>query len=123
MRPRRVSPCRGLAPSPYLTVEEEEKGVDKDGTSSKPTLRQLKVFRSSFAKLDDAFCSDAFGTAHRVHSSMMGDGFPVECSGFLVAKELRRFCQSPGQSCWACVGDLGRCEGERLDSAHQEHAL
>ena len=31
--------------------------------------------------------------------SMMGDCFPVECSGFLVAKELDSFCQSPGQSC------------------------
>ena len=74
-------------------VEEEEKGVDKDGNKFKADAEAVKVFRSSFAKLDDAFCSDAFGTAHRAHSSMMGDGFPVECSGFLVAKELDAFAK------------------------------
>ena len=74
-------------------VEEEEKGVDKDGTKAKADAEAVKVFRSSCAKLDDAFCSDAFGTAHRAHSSMMGDGFPVECSGFLVAKQLDAFAK------------------------------
>merc|ERR1712230_31677 len=34
---------------------------------------------------------DAFGTAHRDHSSMMGDGYKIKCSGFLVAKELEAF--------------------------------
>ena len=100
-------------------VEEEEKGVDKDGNKFKADAEAVKVFRSSFAKLDDAFCSDAFGTAHRAHSSMMGDGFPVECSGFLVAKELDAFAKVLDKA----AGNLGRCEGERQDSAHQEHVL
>ena len=69
------------------------------GSSSKPTLKAVKVFRSSFAKLDDVFCSDAFGTAQRAHASMAGDCFSVKCSCFLVAKELDAFCQSPGRSC------------------------
>ena len=56
-------------------VEEEEKGVDKDGNKFKADAEAVKVFRSSFAKLDDAFCSDAFGTAHRAHASMVGDCF------------------------------------------------
>merc|ERR1712046_102406 len=54
---------------------------------------QVKVFRESIAKLADVFCSDAFGTAHRAHSSMMGDGYAVKCSGFLVAKELEAFAK------------------------------
>ena len=74
-------------------AEEEEKGVDKDGNKFKADAEAVKVFRSSFAKLDDAFCSDAFGTAHRAHSSMMGDCFPGECFGFLVATELDAFAQ------------------------------
>jgi len=41
----------------------------------------------------DIYCSDAFGTAHRAHSSMVGDGFPVKCSGFLLAKELDYFAK------------------------------
>ena len=43
--------------------------------------------------MGDVVCSDAFGTAHRAHSSMVGDCFPVECSGFLVAKELDAFAK------------------------------
>ena len=74
-------------------VEEEEKGVDKDGNKFTADAEAVKVFRSSFAKLDDAFCSDAFGTAHRAHSSMMGDCFLVKCSGFLVARELDAFAK------------------------------
>ena len=50
---------------------------------------------------------------------MMGDGFPVECSGFLVAKELDAFAKVLDKA----AGNLGRCEGERQDSAHQEHVL
>ena len=41
--------------------------------------------RHIFASLNSG--SDAFGTAHRAHSSMVGEGFPVKCSGFLLAKE------------------------------------
>merc|ERR1712217_537846 len=58
--------------------------ADKDATAK---------FRASMAKLADIFCSDAFGTAHRAHSSMMGEGYPVKCSGFLVAKELEAFAK------------------------------
>jgi phosphoglycerate kinase len=74
-------------------VEEEGKGVDKDGNKIKATEEATKAFRESLAKLADVFCSDAFGTAHRAHSSMMGDGYSVKCSGFLVAKELEAFAK------------------------------
>merc|ERR1712032_341528 len=72
-------------------VEEEGKGVDADGNKIKADADATKKFRESIAKLGDIFCSDAFGTAHRAHSSMMGDGFSTKCSGFLVAKELDAF--------------------------------
>merc|ERR1711924_317564 len=55
--------------------------------------RRRSRFRASIAKLADIFCSDAFGTAHRAHSSMMGDGFNVKCCGFLVKKELDAFAK------------------------------
>ena len=54
---------------------------------------QVKKFRASLAKLADIYCSDAFGTAHRAHSSMVGEGYPVKCSGFLLAKELDYFAK------------------------------
>jgi len=65
------------------------------------------AFRASLAKLADIFCSDAFGTAHRAHSSMMGEGYPVKCSGFLVAKELEAFAKvldSPARPLTAILG-------------------
>jgi phosphoglycerate kinase len=38
-------------------------------------------------KLADVYVNDAFGTAHRAHSSMMGDGFEKRAAGFLLKKE------------------------------------
>merc|ERR1712066_181006 len=53
------------------------------------------------------YCSDAFGTAHRAHSSMVGEGYAVKCSGFLVAKELGAFAKvldSPARPVTAILG-------------------
>jgi len=88
-------------------VEEEGKGVDKDGNKVKAEKDATEAFRASLAKLADVFCSDAFGTAHRPHSSMMGEGFPVKCSGFLVAKELDAFAKvldNPARPMCAILG-------------------
>lgn len=74
-------------------LEEEGKGVDAEGNKVKAEKDAIAAFRESLAKLGDVFCSDAFGTAHRAHSSMMGEGYPVKCSGFLVAKELDAFAK------------------------------
>jgi phosphoglycerate kinase len=41
----------------------------------------------------DVYCNDAFGTAHRAHSSMVGEGFDVKCSGALMSKELDAFAK------------------------------
>merc|ERR1712178_260864 len=86
---------------------EEGKGEDKDGNKAKADKEAVKAFRASIAKLADVFCSDAFGTAHRDHSSMMGDGFPIKCSGFLVAKELDAFSKvldNPARPLTAILG-------------------
>jgi len=88
-------------------VEEEGKGVDKDGNKVKAGADETKAFRASIAKLADIYCSDAFGTAHRAHSSMVGDGYAVKCSGFLVAKELSAFAKvldSPARPLLAILG-------------------
>lgn len=34
------------------------------------------------------------GTAHRAHSSMMGEGFDQRASGFLLKKELQYFAKA-----------------------------
>lgn len=41
-----------------------------------------------------ALLDDAFGTAHRAHSSMVGVELPQKASGFLVKKELEYFAKA-----------------------------
>lgn len=51
-------------------------------------------FRGSLRKLGDIYINDAFGTAHRAHSSMLGEGFATRASGFLLKKELEYFAKA-----------------------------
>jgi phosphoglycerate kinase len=57
----------------------------------KATPEATAAFRKSLASLADVYVNDAFGTAHRAHSSMVGEGYDIKASGFLVAKELEAF--------------------------------
>lgn len=74
-------------------LEEEGKGKDANGKSVKATKEQVAAFRQSLSKLGDIYVNDAFGTAHRAHSSMVGVNLPIRCSGFLLRKELQAFSQ------------------------------
>lgn len=72
-------------------IEEEGKGVDSDGNKIKASKEDVATFRSSLSKLADVYINDAFGTAHRAHSSMVGVDLPQKCAGFLMKKELDYF--------------------------------
>eukprot|EP00933_Yihiella_yeosuensis_P020783 TRINITY_DN165_c0_g1_i1.p1 TRINITY_DN165_c0_g1~~TRINITY_DN165_c0_g1_i1.p1 ORF type:complete len:418 (+),score=149.85 TRINITY_DN165_c0_g1_i1:99-1352(+) len=74
-------------------VEEEGKGVDAEGNKIKADKDKVAEFRASIRKLADIYCNDAFGTAHRAHSSMVGEGFDVKCAGDLMGKELSAFAK------------------------------
>merc|ERR1719160_1590759 len=74
-------------------VEEEGKGVAPDGSKIKAGKDETKAFRASIAKLADVYCNDAFGTAHRGHSSMVGEGYSIKCAGFLMLAELKAFAK------------------------------
>lgn len=71
--------------------EEEGKGKDQAGNTVKPDTAAVSSFRASLRKLADVYVNDAFGTCHRAHSSMVGDGFDEKVAGFLVKKELEAF--------------------------------
>ncbi|KAF2885450.1 hypothetical protein ILUMI_20730 [Ignelater luminosus] len=75
-------------------LEEEGKGVDASGQKVKADPSKVKAFRESLRKLGDIYVNDAFGTAHRAHSSMMGEGFEERASGFLLKKELQYFAKA-----------------------------
>jgi len=88
-------------------VEEEGKGVDAAGNKIKADKDKVKAFRESIRKLADVYCNDAFGTAHRAHSSMVGEGFDIKCSGNLMSKELDAFAKvldTPAKPVLAILG-------------------
>lgn len=70
------------------------KGVDATGNKVKADPAKVKAFRESLRKLGDIYVNDAFGTAHRAHSSMMGEGFEKRAAGFLLKKELQYFAKA-----------------------------
>jgi phosphoglycerate kinase len=69
-------------------IEEEGKVKLEDGTSVKADPEAVKAFRASLTKLGDVYVNDAFGTAHRAHSSMTGINLPQRAAGYLMKKEL-----------------------------------
>jgi phosphoglycerate kinase len=88
-------------------VEEEGKGVDADGNKLKAEPAKVTEFRASIRKLADIYCNDAFGTAHRAHSSMVGEGFDLKVSGGLMSKELDAFAkvlETPAKPVLAILG-------------------
>jgi phosphoglycerate kinase len=75
-------------------VEEEGKVKNKAGeTVKKATPEQVDAFRKSLSKLGDVYVNDAFGTAHRAHSSVVGVQLPRRAAGFLMKKELEAFAK------------------------------
>ncbi|KFM66980.1 Phosphoglycerate kinase 1, partial [Stegodyphus mimosarum] len=75
-------------------IEEEGKGVDASGAKVKAKPEDVAAFRASLTKLGDVYVNDAFGTAHRAHSSMVGVDLPQKASGFLMKKELEYFAKA-----------------------------
>jgi len=72
-------------------IEEEGKVKLEDGTSKKADPQAVAAFRASLTKLGDVFVNDAFGTAHRAHSSMVGVALKDKAAGFLMEAELKAF--------------------------------
>jgi phosphoglycerate kinase len=72
-------------------IEEEGKVKNEDGSSTKADPADVAAFRASLTKLGDIYCNDAFGTAHRAHSSVVGVDLPDKVAGFLMQKELDAF--------------------------------
>jgi phosphoglycerate kinase len=92
------SACAKLAPGEVVVlenlrfhIEEEGKVKLEDGSSKKADPRAVEAFRASLTKLGDVFVNDAFGTAHRAHSSMVGVALKDKAAGFLMEAELNAF--------------------------------
>ncbi len=88
-------------------IEEEGKVKNEDGTSTKADPEKVKAFRASLTKLGDVFVNDAFGTAHRAHSSMVGVALKDKAAGFLMEAELKAFTkvlENPDRPLLAILG-------------------
>jgi phosphoglycerate kinase len=90
--------CADLAPGSVVLLEnrrflivEEGKAKKEDGSSVKADPASVETFRASLTKLGDVYINDAFGTAHRAHSSMVGVSHEQRAAGFLMQKELEYF--------------------------------
>ncbi|KAL4997128.1 phosphoglycerate kinase [Aspergillus recurvatus] len=75
-------------------AEEEGSSKDADGNKVKADKEAVAQFRKGLTALGDIYVNDAFGTAHRAHSSMVGVDLPQKASGFLVKKELEYFAKA-----------------------------
>ena len=72
-------------------IEEEGKVKLEGGASKKADPKAVEAFRASLSRLGDVYVNDAFGTAHRAHSSMVGVALPLKAAGFLMEAELKAF--------------------------------
>ncbi|XP_071510927.1 phosphoglycerate kinase-like [Diadema antillarum] len=93
--------CADPAPGSLVLLENlrfhpEEEGSSKDesGKKVKASPEAVAAFRASLTKLGDMYVNDAFGTAHRAHSSMVGVELPQRAAGFLLKKELDYFAKA-----------------------------
>lgn len=75
-------------------AEEEGSSKDAEGNKVKADKAAVEQFRKGLTALGDVYVNDAFGTAHRGHSSMVGVDLPQKASGFLMKKELDYFAQA-----------------------------
>ncbi|KAL4782976.1 phosphoglycerate kinase [Aspergillus varians] len=75
-------------------AEEEGSSKDAEGKKVKADKEKVAEFRKGLTALGDIYINDAFGTAHRAHSSMVGVDLPQKASGFLVKKELEYFAKA-----------------------------
>lgn len=88
-------------------IEEEGSVKNKDGSKTKADPDAVTKFREDLTKLGDVYVNDAFGTAHRAHSSMVGVKLPQRAAGLLVKKELEFFAkalESPERPFLAILG-------------------
>ncbi|CCK73484.1 phosphoglycerate kinase NDAI_0G05010 [Naumovozyma dairenensis CBS 421] len=88
---------KASAPGSVILLENlryhiEEEGSRKvDGQKVKASKEDVTKFREQLSSLADVYINDAFGTAHRAHSSMVGFDLPQRAAGFLMTKELTYF--------------------------------
>ena len=97
--------CKDPAPGSVIMLENLRFHKEEEGKGASDA--DIKKFRASLTALGDVYVNDAFGTAHRAHSSMVGVDLPDKVAGLLIKKELAAFSQvlvAPQKPLLAIVG-------------------
>jgi phosphoglycerate kinase len=81
--------CGDLKPGDVVLLQNLRFHAEEEGKKVEPSA--VAAFRASLSKLGDVYVNDAFGTAHRAHSSMVGVDLPKRAAGLLLQKELDYF--------------------------------
>src|SRR6187551_2105188 len=71
--------CAKLAPGTVVLLENLRYHKEEEGKGA--TKEAIAAFRASLTKLGDVYVNDAFCTAHRAHSSMVGVNHEQRTSG------------------------------------------
>ena len=74
--------------------EEEGSYQDEKKQKVKCSAESVAQFKRQLGQLGDVYVNDAFGTAHRAHSSMVGFTCDQRAAGDLLARELTYFSKA-----------------------------
>lgn len=74
-------------------LEEEGSVKLSDGSKRTADPQAIERFRQSLTRLGDIYVNDAFGAAHRAHSSIVGIGLSMRVAGLLLKQELSYFAR------------------------------
>lgn len=83
------SKCASLTAGDVVLLENLRFHAAEEGKGASDEA--ITAFRASLTKLGDVYVNDAFGTAHRAHSSMVGVNLETRAAGFLMQRELDYF--------------------------------
>lgn len=106
--------CASPAAGSVILLENLRFHIEEEGEMEGPDKKKIKAdkdkveaFRASLTKLGDMYVNDAFGAAHRAHSSVVGVKLEPRAGGMLMAKELTYFgkaLETPARPFLAILG-------------------
>uniref|UniRef100_A0A2K6B6H4 Phosphoglycerate kinase n=1 Tax=Macaca nemestrina TaxID=9545 RepID=A0A2K6B6H4_MACNE len=79
--------CANPAAGSVILLENLHFHVEEEGKGKLWEQAKIEAFRASLSKLGDVYVNDAFSTAHRAHSSMVGVNLPQK-AGANVADRI-----------------------------------
>ena len=117
----RSSPARSCCSrTSASTSRKRARSSSRTAPSSRPTRRRSRRSARALTKLGDVYVNDAFGTAHRAHSSMAGVKLPQRAAGFLMKKELDFFgARSTTRSGRSSPSSAARRSPDKIDVIKQ----